>query len=105
MITFASSYPDFESSADRSGQQPAWKCTWTACQDRTLAVCPKAFVIRDRLAFVHLVVIESVRFPEVDDLIKSAGTGPSREMLAQWLARQRERGRIRIDDPSTAHAC
>jgi AcrR family transcriptional regulator len=58
---------------------------------------------RNRIAFIRLVVTEADRFPEVEDLLWREGAEASRRLLADWLARQAERGRIAVADP-LAHA-
>lgn len=52
-----------------------------------------------RLAFIRLAMAEAERFPEVREALTREGTIPSQTMLADWLARQQERGRIEISDP------
>jgi AcrR family transcriptional regulator len=53
---------------------------------------------RARAAFIHLAMMESRQFPEIADLVRRYGVEPSRRLLAEWLAEQRTRGAIRLDD-------
>jgi AcrR family transcriptional regulator len=53
---------------------------------------------RARAAFIHLAMMESRQFPEIADLVRRYGVEPSRRLLAEWLAGQRARGAIRLDD-------
>ncbi|PKU26262.1 TetR/AcrR family transcriptional regulator [Telmatospirillum siberiense] len=54
---------------------------------------------RARMAFARSVTIEAAQFPEIRDVFNRHGRDRSRAELAEWLERQRERGRIEIDDP------
>lgn len=54
---------------------------------------------RDREAFVHFIVRESLQFPEVATLLHTHGIAHSRRMLADWLKDQVDRGRIALGDP------
>jgi AcrR family transcriptional regulator len=53
---------------------------------------------RERGAFLRLVMIESEQFPELNDILRERGIDRSRSLLASWFARQRELGRIELDD-------
>ncbi|MBS7543567.1 TetR/AcrR family transcriptional regulator [Ancylobacter oerskovii] len=54
---------------------------------------------RERMALVGFVLSEMRQFPELGKVVHVHGAEPSRAMLAAWLARQAERGRIRIANP------
>lgn len=53
----------------------------------------------ERLALVGFVLAEMRQFPELGTIVRTHGADPSRAALAAWLARQAERGRIRIASP------
>lgn len=53
-------------------------------------------VDRDRQAFIHFIVGEAERFPEIGGLLHKHGLQQSRTLLAEWLQTQTERGRISI---------
>jgi len=52
----------------------------------------------DREAFIHFVMGEAQRFPEVAALLRTHGAEQSRKMLADWLNLQQRRGLIEIAD-------
>jgi AcrR family transcriptional regulator len=54
---------------------------------------------REREAFVHFIVRESQQFPEVAALLQTHGVQQSRQLLADWLKAEIERGRLQLDDP------
>lgn len=56
---------------------------------------------RKRKAFVQLIMVEAAQFPEVYEIIVQHGAGVSRQLLTDWLARQRDRGVLDIDDPAS----
>jgi AcrR family transcriptional regulator len=56
---------------------------------------------REREAFIRLVVRESQAHPEIATLLKTNGVQHSRQLLADWLRTQQERGRIA---PLDAHS-
>jgi AcrR family transcriptional regulator len=53
---------------------------------------------REREAFVHFIVRESQQFPEVAALLHTHGVQQSRQLLADWLKAEVERGRLELDD-------
>jgi len=53
---------------------------------------------RERAAFIQLALHESASNPEVGQILSRYGALEARLLLAQWLARQRERGAIVLDD-------
>lgn len=53
---------------------------------------------RDREAFIHFVMGEAQRFPEIAALLRVQGAEQSRQMLADWLNLQQRRGLIEIAD-------
>jgi AcrR family transcriptional regulator len=53
---------------------------------------------RDREAFIHLIMSEAQRFPEMATLLRIHGVEQSRQMLADWLLLQHRRGRIMLSD-------
>jgi AcrR family transcriptional regulator len=56
---------------------------------------------RDREALIHLVVRESRTFPEIGMLLRTHGIQQSRQLLADWLRAQQERGRLAPLDASS----
>lgn len=50
---------------------------------------------RERLAFIRLAMADADRFPEIGEAITLEGAEPARRLLADWLARQQERGALR----------
>jgi len=53
---------------------------------------------RERMALLRLVMLESQQHPELEEMLLLYGADRSRAELATWLARQRDRGLIRLDD-------
>ncbi|MEZ2222170.1 TetR/AcrR family transcriptional regulator [Rhizobium sp. RCC_161_2] len=53
---------------------------------------------RDREAFIHLVMSEAQQFPEMAALLRAQGGAQTRQMLADWLNLQQQRGLIEIAD-------
>lgn len=56
----------------------------------------------ERMALIRLIMVETVRFPELEAIMWSHGADRSREALAEWLGRQHSLGRIGFDDAETA---
>lgn len=56
----------------------------------------------ERTAFIRFTLAEAALFPEITAILVADGAGVSRAMLAQWLERQVERGRLAIPDPLAA---
>jgi hypothetical protein len=54
---------------------------------------------RERDAFINLLVRESEQYPEISELLFMKGALPARQLLADWLAGQRQMGRLEITDP------
>ncbi|MBK5961755.1 hypothetical protein CCR97_26630 [Rhodoplanes elegans] len=54
---------------------------------------------RDRNALLRLMMLEAPHRPELARVVFRHGPEESKAILARWLARQAERGRIAIDDP------
>ena len=58
----------------------------------------------DRMALLRLVTLETRQHPELEEMLLLYGADRSRVELAMWLARQRDRGLIQLDDAeSGAH--
>lgn len=57
---------------------------------------------QERMALVHFVIVEAREFPELHDLLHKRGADRSRQDLAQWLKRQKEKGRIDLVDAEDA---
>lgn len=57
---------------------------------------------RGRMAFILLAISEAERFPEIGEALRLEGAEASRRMLAQWLQRQQEKGRLRPFPPDAA---
>ncbi|CAN7461940.1 TetR/AcrR family transcriptional regulator [Rhizobium rhizogenes] len=53
---------------------------------------------RDREAFIHFVMSEAQQFPEIAALLRTQGAEQTRQMLADWLNLQQQRGLIEIAD-------
>lgn len=61
------------------------------------------FMLEERsLAIYRVVIAESVRFPELGRAYYEGGPAVGRRMLAAWLERQMEAGRLRRHDPGVA---
>lgn len=58
-------------------------------------------VDRDRQAFVHFIVGESERYPEIGGLLHKHGLLQSRQLLAEWLQTQTDRGRLSVQDTAS----
>lgn len=56
---------------------------------------------REREAFIHVVMRDSARVPELAEILRKEGFERSRDSLAGWLKRQEEAGRIVMDDPQS----
>ncbi|GLK83554.1 TetR/AcrR family transcriptional regulator [Ancylobacter defluvii] len=54
---------------------------------------------QERMALVGFVLAEIRQFPELGNVVRIHGADPSRAELTAWLARQAERGRIRLANP------
>ncbi|PWE56876.1 TetR/AcrR family transcriptional regulator [Metarhizobium album] len=54
---------------------------------------------RKRSTFIHMVMQEADRFPEIGEVLYREGLMRSLTDLAEWLATQRSLGRLDIDDP------
>jgi AcrR family transcriptional regulator len=52
----------------------------------------------ERRAFINAVMLDVQQFPEIGEAVRTHGIEQSRQMLADWLAGQRARGNIVIDD-------
>lgn len=52
----------------------------------------------ERAAFLRLIIVEAAQFPEVGELMGRLGADAAKNLLADWLDRQRSRGRLQIDD-------
>ncbi len=57
---------------------------------------------RERLAFIRLAIADADRFPEIGEAITKEGAAPARQLLADWLDRQQQRGTLRSFPPGTA---
>jgi len=53
---------------------------------------------RERLALLRLFMIDARQFPELGALLRERGGDRSMALLGGWLERQRQNGRIEIDD-------
>ncbi|WP_435656362.1 TetR/AcrR family transcriptional regulator [Brucella pituitosa] len=56
----------------------------------------------ERLAIIRLVRLEAERFPELEEVLHKRGGEYSRRLLADWLQKQKDAGRIVIGDPWNA---
>ncbi|OBZ94786.1 TetR family transcriptional regulator [Pararhizobium polonicum] len=56
----------------------------------------------ERTAFLKLAMVESVRDPQVGELMHRLGADRSRMLLAEWLDAQQQKGRLQVDDTSSA---
>jgi AcrR family transcriptional regulator len=54
-----------------------------------------------KLAFMQAAIVDARRFPEVRALLQKHGGEAARALLAEWLERQRRRGRAEIGDPES----
>lgn len=52
----------------------------------------------ERTGFIHLVMREAGQFPELRDVLHREGVIRSRQMLAEWLAEQEARGKLKVSD-------
>ncbi|KRB61225.1 TetR family transcriptional regulator [Rhizobium sp. Root708] len=52
----------------------------------------------ERATFIQLVMRESGQFLELREVLHNEGMIKSRQMLAEWLSSQQERGKLSIDD-------
>ncbi len=52
----------------------------------------------ERAAFIHFVMRESGQFPQLRDVLHREGMIRARQMLAQWLASQEARSKLRLTD-------
>lgn len=57
---------------------------------------------RGRVALLRMVMLESHQFPELKDILIRHGAEKAHDELRKWLAGQRKRGRIKIDDVDSA---
>jgi AcrR family transcriptional regulator len=57
---------------------------------------------RERWPFIHALMLDAQQFPEISEALMTHGVDRSRQMLADWLAAQRARGLIEIDDTLSA---
>jgi hypothetical protein len=57
---------------------------------------------RERAAFLRLAIVEEAQFPELGVILREHGVDKSRSLLAEWLAHQRAKARIEIDDVDSA---
>lgn len=53
---------------------------------------------RQRQTFIRIVMAERSEFPELGAILEADGAEASRRLLASWLAREHERGRVRVPD-------
>lgn len=56
---------------------------------------------RARIAFIRVIMIDSVPYPELRALVETRGRALSHAMIAAWLERQQALGRVRMEDPAT----
>lgn len=84
------------------------KCLDLPCDDDDLPLAEalaRIFMIdlseqaeRERVEILRLVIVEGRNFPELSDILKRHGLEVSRTELADWLARQCARGRLKAGD-------
>lgn len=55
-----------------------------------------------RMAILHFIMVETRANPELGHVMRRAGPEKAMVLLSEWLARQRKRGRIEIDDTAAA---
>jgi hypothetical protein len=56
---------------------------------------------REREAFIHVVMRDSARVPELAEILRKEGIERSRDSLADWLKGQAAAGRLVLDDPQS----
>lgn len=54
---------------------------------------------RARIAFIRVVMVDSVQYPELRALVETRGRAQSHAMITEWLVRQQALGRMRMEDP------
>lgn len=57
---------------------------------------------RERIALLRFVMVESRHYPELHDLARQRGGERSRALLGEWFDKQRQLGRIDVDDAMSA---
>jgi AcrR family transcriptional regulator len=57
---------------------------------------------RARIAFIRVVMVESVAFPELRSLVETRGRDSSHAMIASWLKRQQALGRVDVEDAAVS---
>jgi AcrR family transcriptional regulator len=57
---------------------------------------------RRRMAFVRITMTEAPRHPEIGEALHRHGIGEARRLLADWLADQRARGRLNVENTTGA---
>lgn len=57
---------------------------------------------RARIAFIRVVMVESVAFPELRSLVETRGRDSSHAMIADWLRRQQALGRVDVEDAAVS---
>jgi AcrR family transcriptional regulator len=59
---------------------------------------------RDQLAFVSVILADSGRFGEIEEMLGQEAAQPARQLLAEWLRLQQSRGLLRADVPAESMA-
>ncbi|WAC27918.1 TetR/AcrR family transcriptional regulator [Ancylobacter sp. SL191] len=57
---------------------------------------------RARTAFVRVVMVDSVAFPELRSLVETRGRDSTHAMIADWLKRQQALGRVDVEDAAVS---
>ncbi|MBS9476974.1 TetR/AcrR family transcriptional regulator [Ancylobacter radicis] len=57
---------------------------------------------RARIAFVRVVMVDSVAFPELRSLVETRGRDSTHAMIASWLKRQQALGRVDVEDAAVS---
>jgi TetR/AcrR family transcriptional regulator, mexJK operon transcriptional repressor len=58
----------------------------------------------EHMLLVSVIMAESIRYPEVLEVVEAHGAEPARADLAAWIRRETERGRLRADEDADALA-
>lgn len=57
---------------------------------------------RARIAFVRVIMVDSVAFPELRALVETRGRDSTHAMIVAWLQRQQARGRVDVEDAAVS---
>lgn len=56
----------------------------------------------ERAAFLSLTIVEAAQFPEVGEMMRRLGGQRAHALLAEWMEKERQAGRLFIDDTASA---